>query len=267
MNKNRSLHDNFYFVDQKLGIPTRKHLTNEALAVIFTVAAMVNSSYASIHAIPGVTISKQTVSNYQKRMNTLIGGEPTVEQEYDDVEKEIDVIYIEADEAHCNLQNEVSIDDSSDEIKTTTKSKKKVKKNNIINKLSLVHSGHKNPDLLLKRHELDNKYYFGGIHMPPTNIADNISLHIYKNYDLKKVKYIFVSGDGANWIKSLYRELKKIFESYNIQVINVLDKYHFKKCISSIFNHDNFILKSIQKNIDSLTANDFKKKNAATLFE
>lgn len=259
MNKNKSLHDNFYYVDQQLEIPTRKHLTNEALALIFNMAADVNSSYASKHAIPTVTISKQTVSNYQKRMNILQDNVPVYEDDTVSSTNEFDVVYIEADEAHCNLQHEVSIDDSRDELKTHKRDHRKVQSKNIINKLVLVHNGHKYPTLHLKRKELNNKHYFGGIHMPTTDLSDNTLDYMYKHYDLSKVKYVFVSGDGAAWIKSLSKTLYESLRSYDLSVIPVLDKFHTNKYLNSIFNFNSEVIKYVKDNFENMTAKRFRK--------
>lgn len=258
MNKNRSLHDNFYFVDRQLGIPSYKHLTNEALAVIFNVAVEVNSSYASKHAIPNVVISKQTVSNYQKNMNTISDSIPTIPDDIYHVDENIDIIYVEADEAHCNLQQFVSVNDSSDEIKFHHRSTIKVHSKNVINKLVLTHSGHKYPDLHLKRKELNNKRYFGGIHIDTSVLADNVFDSIHSQYDLNKVKYVFVSGDGAFWIKSLAKNLSTTLRSYNLQVISVLDKFHTNKYLRTIFSSDNDVINYVKNNFSSMTTDRFK---------
>ena len=257
MNKNKDLHDNFYYVDRTLNLPIRKHLTNEALALVFNMAIEVNSSYASKNAIPNVIISKQTVSNYQKNMTTIYDGSPVVEDSITPITEDIDVIYIEADEAHCNLQNEVSIDDSRDELKTHFACPIRTKHKNIINKLVLTHSGHNEPNLRLKRKSLANKRYFGGIHMDPTDLADNIYYSIKAQYDLSRVKYIFVSGDGANWIKSLYKALKSILRNSSISIISVLDKFHTNKALKSIFARNHSIINYIKSIFNEMTKERF----------
>lgn len=260
MNKDTSLHDNFYFVDSQLQIPTRKHLTNEALVLIFNLACEVNSSYASSHAIPGVIISKQTISNYQKNMTTIVDDVPVLDGHATEVFDQNEVIYIEADEAHCNLQNVVSVDDSSEEIKTSKLDRKKVNNKNIINKLVLVHNGHNEPDLPLKKKSLANKHYFGGIHMPNDTLTDNIVDYIQKSYDLSKVKYIFVSGDGARWIKSLSSNLDSYFKRNfsHVEIISVLDKFHMHKYLTSIFGGESSVINHFKKELPNLTPERFE---------
>ena len=261
MNKNRSLHDNFYYIDSQLEIPQRKHFTLEALALIFNMSCEVNASYAAKNAIPGVVISKQTVSNYQKNINTLVDNIPNIKETLKKDSENTEIIYIEADEAHCNLQHENSKNDNSDEIKTSKRDKKKVQTKNIINKLILVHTGHKNLNLRLKRKSLANKRYFGGIHMPVSSLVDNVLHYISSTYDLSKVKYIFISGDGARWIKSFGKELTEILcrNHENLRIIQVLDKFHCNKYLSSIFNHQSEILNYINDEIVALTKERFSK--------
>ncbi len=258
MNKNKSLHDNFYYLDRRLELPTRKHLTNEALTLIFNMAIEVNFSYAAKNAIPNLHISKQTVSNYQRNMTTISDGVPVVEDEITPVTEDIDVIYIEANEAHCNLQNEVSVDDSRDELKTHSKCPIKTKRKNIIDKLVLTHSGHNEPDLPLKRKSLANKRYFGGIHMDLAVLADNIYYSINAQYDLSKIKYIFVSGDGANWIKSLSKNLGSILRNSQISIIPILDKFHTNKALKSIFGNKNFDINCIKNIFNEMTKERFQ---------
>lgn len=259
MSKNSDKHDNFYFVDNKLQIPARKHLTNEALALIFNVACEVNSSYASSHAIPGVVISKQTVSNYQKNMTTIVDDIPVVNADIKPTEETFDTIYIEADEAHCNLQSVVSIDDSTDEIKTSKLDKKIVNNKNIIDKLVLVHNGHNEPNLPLKKKSLCNKRYFGGIHMESSALADNICDYLTSSYNLNNVKRIFVSGDGARWIKSLSVHISNFISPLykNIIIVPVLDKFHMNKYLISIFGGNSQIVKYFKDHIPDMTAERF----------
>ncbi len=232
--KDLSINSNFYYVDQQLQIPARKHLTNDALCLIFTVAAERNSSYAARNSIHGVKISKQTVSNYQKKATTIHDGVTTASEHFDNDLKFNDIIYVELDEAHCNLQKESTIDDSSDEIKVNSKDKKVVKKKNKINKLGIIHNGLKNAELHLKRHEIDSKHYVGGINLSSTQIADTICNYIDFTYATSNVKYLFVSGDGARWIKQTYKLIADYFRTKQLEVIFVLDKFHYHKYMTKL---------------------------------
>lgn len=111
----------------------------------------------------------------------------------------------------------------------------------------------------LKRKELDNKRYFGGIKLENTHLSDNVFWYLQTHYNLKKVKYIFVSGDGAAWIKSFKDALKDSLRSYKkIKIIPVLDKFHCSKYLNSIFGHDQVTLSYIRKEIYSMTPERFQ---------
>lgn len=259
MNKNKSLQNNFYYVDSILKLPKRKLITNEALTLIINVCTDINSSYAASNAIPTVIISKQTVSNYLKKLNTIKKGITTVEDKIIPVKETVEVVYVEADEAHCNLQHNPVIIDSSSEIKTHESCEIRTKPKNIINKLVVTHSGPKEPESRLKRKVLANKRYNGGIHMPTDVLADNVCNSILNQYNIKKVKYIFVSGDGANWIKSLYRNIKNFFKAYNIETIFVLDKFHLNKYLKKIFANNAKAIKEVKDNFKTMTKDKFSK--------
>lgn len=55
---------------------------------------------------------------------------------------------------------------------------KKWKRKNINDKIVLTHTKYKHPFLLLKRKELDNKHYFGGINLDTTQLSDNVLWHL-----------------------------------------------------------------------------------------
>jgi hypothetical protein len=258
MNKSKEFHDHFYYVDKALEIPAYKRISKEALVAILNMAVEVNGSYAARMAIPGVTITKQTVSNYLKLQNTISDGIPTVDDAKMDEPLEFDVIYIEADEAHVNLQRNTQNNNTS-EIKTTQSDAKVCKSKNIIDKLVLTHTGHKYTELHLKRKELDNKHYFGGINMQTSDLSDNVFGYLSNCYDLTKTKYIFISGDGAYWIKSFGQSLTESLRTFkDLQVIQVLDKFHCAKYLNSIFGYDPQVLKEIRNGIYTLTPKRFQ---------
>ena len=68
--------------------------------------------------------------------------------------------------------------------------------------------------------------------IPPHNedTSDNILDYIDQRYDIKKIKEIHVLGDGANWIKSISRDIKF---GDTISTFS-LDKFHFMQAITRI---------------------------------
>lgn len=79
-----------------------------------------------------------------------------------------------------------------------------------------------------KRKYLNNKMTFSGRN--EDFIYDTIH-YIESAYDMSKIKYFYMLGDGAPWIKNL-----KYYFNYNknIKIIQGLDKFHFKQCIIRI---------------------------------
>ena len=105
----------------------------------------------------------------------------------------------------------------------------------------------------IDNHKLIKKQIFAS--MNHTFIDDCLD-YIYNSYDIDKIKTIYCMGDGANWIKNL----RNYFHfSSNSNVINALDKFHFKQAIHQIcFDSNlekimlNYILNKELKNFKNL---------------
>lgn len=85
----------------------------------------------------------------------------------------------------------------------------------------------------IKNHILFNKQIFASL---DSSFLDKCLDYIYNTYDINKLKYIYVMGDGATWIKNLQNYFH--FNS-NIHVICGLDKFHFKQAIHHICLNNN----------------------------
>ena len=77
-----------------------------------------------------------------------------------------------------------------------------------------------------KRRELKNVHYFGGLYYRDTEaLCYEVWRYLDAHYDLESVKAIFVSGDGASWIRQLVEFIPgSVF---------VLDRFHTAKQITS----------------------------------
>lgn len=126
------------------------------------------------------------------------------------------VLYIEADEDHVALQNGKST----------------------IAKIVYVHEGRK--PLSKNRHQLIHKRYF-------TALSDNESLwldvanYLEETYDMEKVKTVYLSGDGASWIKEGTHWIPK--SKY------VLDRFHLAKYIRAATAHMDYVRVPLTKYI------------------
>lgn len=238
---------NFFYIDRLFKITKYARITLDAIKALTKQATLVNGSYAATNALWNCSVSRQSVSNILKKYNPLDNyGILRINEniEYQQFSKK--VIYIELDEAHCNLQE----------------------KKNIIANLALVHTGHKATTFASKRKELENKHYFGDLNADTSLFCDRVYDYIQKRFKLSDLKYIFISGDGAWWINSFANKLRDCFKITPIKVIQVLDKFHLRKRITTIFSSNKKVISIIFKELKdldaqkfALIANDFYEKN------
>ena len=137
------------------------------------------------------------------------------------------------------VKNEISKIDFKAKIMEEKENKKKVKKLYIIADEDHVHlqkGGIEEPRLIIvydsiiakgKRIELRNKKHFGGIYSKKIDdLWEEVITYIENNYDTEYLEKVYISGDGANWIKT---GLEWIIKS-----IYVLDEFHMKKAVNGI---------------------------------
>lgn len=137
------------------------------------------------------------------------------------------------------VKNEISKLKFQTEINEEKSNKKKVKKLYIIADEDHVHlqkGGYEEPRLIVvydsivtigKRVELKNKKHFGGIYKNKIDdLWEEVMTYIENTYDTEYLEKVYISGDGANWIKT---GLEWIVKS-----IYVLDEFHMKKAINGI---------------------------------
>ena len=134
--------------------------------------------------------------------------------------------------------------------------------------MALVHTGHKATTFASKRKELENKHYFGDLNADTSLFCDRVYDYIQKRFKLSDLKYIFISGDGAWWINSFANKLRDCFKITPIKVIQVLDKFHLRKRLTTIFSSNRKIINMIFKELKdldaqkfALIANDFYEKS------
>lgn len=137
------------------------------------------------------------------------------------------------------VKNEINKLKFQTEIERENKNKKKVKKLYIIADEDHVHlqkGGHEEPRLIVvydsivtigKRVELKNKKHFGGIYKNKIDdLWEEVVTYIENTYDTEYLEKVYISGDGASWIKT---GLEWIIKS-----VYVLDEFHMKKAVNGI---------------------------------
>ncbi len=211
--RNKNTGEYAYLLDTFLGLEKHARMTEDAVARMMDEA--VDSCYrkgGENVSIAGSQVSKETVMHKLRvlRFPEVINDGP---------KKEVENIYIDADEDHVSLQFLNAKGDIE-----------KPKQNTIMPRIVYVYEGvtpkeDGTPKLI-------NTMYFGGVYEGSDGIEalwKEVYNYIDSAYDLDKAKNIYINGDGAHWIKS------------GTHVIRgakfVLDKYHMYKYILSATSH------------------------------
>lgn len=190
-----------YLSDKKLGIEPyeRMDLSYKAGLVRKTLDLSYQKSAESMYF--GSKVSNQTVMNTIRELGPIENNSVGVEEP----KKEVRTIYIEADEDHVSMQDGTN---------------KQVR-------LIYVHEGKK---LKSKgRYQLKNPRYFTGQYRNSEDLWIEVADYLEEAYNLEKVDNIYLSGDGAKWIKE---GLNWIDNSKY-----VLDYFHLSKYVKKATAH------------------------------
>lgn len=207
-----------YLLDRIMGIEKHERITEDAIAKLLEEAVQTSYRRGGKAASILDDLSKQTVKNVIHGLNFPQGWLKPKEK------KIVDYLYIEADEDHISLQYRNEKGD-------LTKSPKGRKNNGAITKLIYVHEGVAPDAPMSKRHHLINPHFFSRTAQGCSNeeLWDTVYRYIDENYDLEKVKKVYVSSDGGGWIVG---GMKRI-----AGVIHLLDQYHLEEHLSLLANH------------------------------
>src|SRR5690606_26161112 len=105
------------------------------------------------------------------------------------------------------------------------------KRNIIMPRLVYVHEGFDSDKSTQKRKVLKNVRYFGGVYNNSEDLWIEVANYIEAQYDVDSIESIYLSGDGASWIKQGLNWLPK--SKF------VLDNYHLQKYIKKATAHLN----------------------------
>lgn len=201
-----------YLLDRWMQFDKHTRITEDAVARILEEA--VESSYrkgGENASITGAGITKETVMNKIHALQF-----PPIEASS---KKTLERLYIDADEDHVALQYLIKKGDI-----------KKPRRNTVMPYIVYVYEG-----LDLEedgRPRLINPKYFGGMYDGPDGVKqlwDEIYRYIENSYDVDAIKRIDINGDGAAWIKSGTKYIRKSRF--------VLDKYHMHQYIITATSH------------------------------
>ena len=252
-----------FLADKQFGIQPHARMTEDV--VINVIKEAIDSSYQKGGTCASLKddVSKQTVKNI------LHGLEVEMPKETVEKKKQVRRLYINADEDHVaaqfwNKKGDLRMDE------------KGYKSNTIMPKLVYVFEGIEKDSERSKRHHLVGTHYFGGVYEGASNeeLWLEVANYIDLNYDMEYLETVYLSGDGASWIR---QGLSWITKSRF-----VLDQYHLNKYIQASITHlgdsaedakdmiydaisreSQTELKDVFGKIEAVTENEFKRGQIA----
>lgn len=207
-----------YLLDRILGLEPNERLTEDAEAKLLEEAVQTSYRRGGEECSLTSEVSKQTVKNKIHQLNF------PVNEEKPEKKKVVDYLYIDADEDHVSLQFRNKKGD-------LTESGNHQKNNCLITKLVYIYEGIENESPRSKRHCLVNPYYFCSVNVGEENLRfwDEIYEYMDSQYELDKVKKIYLNSDGGGWIKAGMKRISGI--------THVLDEFHLEKYLTKLTSH------------------------------
>ncbi len=206
--------DGFFYVDRILGLPARDYY--DPLIKATLIEASAKESYSRAGELAGALIGKRFKFVHEQRLarisrqtvrNIILSRELILEDEPRKPRK-TDILYIQMDEKFISLQRE---DKKHHEVKA-----------------AVLYT-----DILpvsMRRRQLHNRRVFTTTGSAGA-LKDDISDYIAENYDTEHIETVFISGDGASWIKSsrdAYRFTPDVTTHF------ALDRFHMQQAVNHI---------------------------------
>jgi hypothetical protein len=199
--KNKRTGEYSYLSDEAVGIKAHDRLDASLKAKLIEDAVFMPYSKSAKEAAEAVELTSQTVMNSIRELGSVDNDAVEVKQD----KKAVRVLYIEADEDHVSLQDGGYAEP----------------------KLVYVHEGREK--IGGNRRKLINARYFSGVYANSDELWVEVLDYIDKTYDMDSIEKIYLSGDGAPWIKNGLGWIKGS--------IYVLDRYHLSKYVTQATAH------------------------------
>ena len=214
----------YSYLEDYLGIAKWAKMTLAAEVILINNALDNGYSWSANNSIPNYITTRQTISSKIQSINyNYVENIPKKDTP--------EVIYIEADEVHANLQ-----------------SRDKGTKNRIV-PVILTHEGHK--EYFVKKKELKEQHYIASSILKTDKLWNEAYKYLDNKYELDKDPTIFVSGDGGPWIKG--------FDEAFPNAIYVLDPFHyFNKKLAYIFKKEPIITSIADSYLRNKMIDEFK---------
>lgn len=214
----------YSYLEDYLGIAKWAKMTLAAEVILINNALDNGYSWSANNSITNYITTRQTISSKIQSINyNYVENIPKKDTP--------EVIYIEADEVHANLQ-----------------SRDKDTKNRIVPVL-LTHEGHKED--FVKKKELKEQHYIASSILKTDKLWNEAYKYLDTKYDLGKEPTIFISGDGGSLIKG--------FDEAFPNAIYVLDPFHyFNKKLAYIFKKEPIITSIADSYLRNKMIDEFK---------
>lgn len=148
-----------------------------------------------------IELTGQTVMNAIRKLEAVSNNSAPKKA----CNRDVKILYIEADEDHVSLQNGRCVEP----------------------RLVYVHEG---KQLISKdRYRLINPRYFSGVYKESADLWLEVADYIDSTYNSESIEKIYLSGDGASWIKQGQEWIK--------DSIYVLDRFHLSKYVKKATAH------------------------------
>jgi len=190
-----------YLSDELVGIYPYERMDLSYESELIEEAIETSYEKSGKRASNNVQVTRQTVMNTIRRLGNVENDEAEIPLK----KRVVKTLYIEADEDHVALQN-----GRNKEIK-----------------LIYVHEGKRFKSK--GRYELINKRLFTGSLIASEDLWLDVANYLEEAYDLDRVEKIYISGDGASWIKEGLNWIKGSK--------HVLDYFHLSKYVKTATAH------------------------------
>jgi hypothetical protein len=201
-------HDGFaHILENLIGLERNEKFTEAAEVAILCEAVKTSYNEATKVLPSRQKITKTTV------MNKIHGIAEEIPDVIYEERKSVPYLFIEADEDHVAEQHGRADD--------------KYENKSFQSKLVYIYE-FKQETSVKGRYELVNKYYFGGLYPGKEGnkaLWEKVARFIDTNYDYDSLRKVFISGDGAAWIKSGTSVIDKS--------VFCADKYHLMQYINA----------------------------------
>ena len=193
-------------LDDLIRLPDRERFTTVAEAKLLN-EAEVHSYQHAAESIEtnGETVTKATVMN---KVHAIVDEIPEME-DVPPEKKQCEYLYIEADEDHIHGQKDGRETGS------------------FLGKLVYLFEGKE--EVCEGKRKLVRPFYFGGLYAGTERNAqlwESVEDYIGKHYDQDTLKCVYISGDGAGWIRTA--------RDYVYKGRLVADRYHLMKYINRV---------------------------------